>query len=971
VRQLSLMLCLFFYFAALAMAQPGAAPPSRVPHTQAARTVKIGDSRGSGAGRENLGSQGLMAERKSKAAGKRKKPSTRRGSSGTGGTKTMAAAKAEFRREQAAKAVPEGGFKFVWHMIIMSYLYPFQIMNDLAGPIASNAFGIGLMVLFFVLPRIFTSGRTRELKLKERLVRAKNTRVRVRGAATLDEYHTAVNMIQEDDLAYPLKGLRKMLRLPPADPASYSQAVKDIKKEYVLVNGKEYEPAPRSLDKAIQDIKQTLVRCLHVRESDASQMTSTIIAKSCHTRSSDDAEKALKAIVIAENELVELKRYHKRPLKVLISESNVEVKRSWIYEVVPSTSAVEAGESRDPMMYVKCKWSMQFRSNTDEGNVTIRRYYLDRKREKKEKAKLEAKSVGTRGREMMLMFYGHTQGVRSKVDWWVDQRVRGLFRPFTKAYGYLFPPPPPTWGEVGEALRTVADVCSQAKEKEVFMGAIQSLGKISLETREASEALGNLLVGEVVEEAQVKKDLIREVLHVDGLEFKPSEIGTVKAVKGLERHLRSVLGCTKEEAKASVKCLLCAACRTRTGNDSLQILTALCQNLKGMVAVIPHTASHYPVKIRTEGKGGTRPKALRAEVRCLFKISDVDPVDEQQSIWGFLEVCIAISVPISENPPDPGPGIITIKPVDKPPQAPKPAPRPPLPPASNTATRARRGSVSEKTQSPMRNKAEKLATLQVQRGGIVSSPNTPLHDLDILPPIGTKDSTPSSKDADSSSFSSTVSSVTTSPMSVPEYMPSSQSSAASSAQTSPGILDPSPTMSEDGKRGVLAETSPQPRHQSDKRTPKLSSSHEERWKAPSAKRPEAAAGGSEGAAAATRKDVEKQPKVEKKAETILKADVKATKEAQTAGKNSGPHVAADSPSSNGTLPHKQVGKVDPKLAKALARRFLRKSGLTPPATPPQHSPILIDTSSPSHLEAHPRPDPTTPSPPDCVPPPAQ
>ena len=53
---------------------------------------------------------------------------------------------------------------------------------------------------------------------------AKNTRVRVRAAQDLDAYHQALVQIQEEDLSYPLKNLRKMLRLPPADPASYSQA---------------------------------------------------------------------------------------------------------------------------------------------------------------------------------------------------------------------------------------------------------------------------------------------------------------------------------------------------------------------------------------------------------------------------------------------------------------------------------------------------------------------------------------------------------------------------------------------------------------------------------------------------------------------------------------------------------------------------------------------------------------------------
>ena len=54
------------------------------------------------------------------------------------------------------------------------------------------------------------------------------------------------------------------------------QAVKDVKKEVIHINGDVYPPAPRALDRVIQDIKQSLVRCLKVRDADASQMTSTV-----------------------------------------------------------------------------------------------------------------------------------------------------------------------------------------------------------------------------------------------------------------------------------------------------------------------------------------------------------------------------------------------------------------------------------------------------------------------------------------------------------------------------------------------------------------------------------------------------------------------------------------------------------------------------------------------------------------------
>jgi hypothetical protein len=237
------------------------------------------------------------AKRKSKT---KKSKSARR--SGKTKTKTegkaMKAAKAALSKEgKSAPAV--WTLQYVWHNVVFFGFYPFAYLNDVAGPMASNGFGVMLIVLMTVLPRIFSSGRERELKLKERLVRAKNTRVRVRAARNLDEYHSAVNLIQEEDLSYPLKGLRKFLRLPPADPASYSQAVKDVKKEVIRVNDEVFPPGPRSLDRAIQKMKRNLVQHLNVREADASQMASTIIAKSCHARSSDDAELAIKVCNIA------------------------------------------------------------------------------------------------------------------------------------------------------------------------------------------------------------------------------------------------------------------------------------------------------------------------------------------------------------------------------------------------------------------------------------------------------------------------------------------------------------------------------------------------------------------------------------------------------------------------------------------------------------------------------------------------
>ena len=46
--------------------------------------------------------------------------------------------------------------------------------------------------------------------------------------------------------------------------------------QIIRVNGEIIQPGPRSLDRAIQAIKRSLVSFLNVREADASQMTSTV-----------------------------------------------------------------------------------------------------------------------------------------------------------------------------------------------------------------------------------------------------------------------------------------------------------------------------------------------------------------------------------------------------------------------------------------------------------------------------------------------------------------------------------------------------------------------------------------------------------------------------------------------------------------------------------------------------------------------
>ena len=63
----------------------------------------------------------------------------------------------EQRMEEQSPAV--GFLQNLWHNIVFVGFYPFVYLNEHHGPMASNAFGFVLMLLFFVVPRIFSSGR--------------------------------------------------------------------------------------------------------------------------------------------------------------------------------------------------------------------------------------------------------------------------------------------------------------------------------------------------------------------------------------------------------------------------------------------------------------------------------------------------------------------------------------------------------------------------------------------------------------------------------------------------------------------------------------------------------------------------------------------------------------------------------------------------------------------------------------------
>ena len=103
-----------------------------------------------------------------------RKPKGRRGTGGRRGAKRGGP-----RRKPDPLPEP-GTLPYMWHVFIWAYTYPFYYLNDHYGPFAANAFGAALIVGIFVLPAAFRPKRDRELKLKERLVRAKNTRNRVK-----------------------------------------------------------------------------------------------------------------------------------------------------------------------------------------------------------------------------------------------------------------------------------------------------------------------------------------------------------------------------------------------------------------------------------------------------------------------------------------------------------------------------------------------------------------------------------------------------------------------------------------------------------------------------------------------------------------------------------------------------------------------------------------------------------------------
>jgi len=606
----------------------------------------------------------------------------------------------------------------------------------------------------------------------------------------------------------------------------------------------------------------------------------------------------------------------------------------------------------------------------------------------------------------LLPYRSAVQAAKEHIDTWIDMRVQWVLAGPRSIHAYLFPPPAPTWGPTGHSIHDAAAACSAATVKEEFMAVLQALGKVSLELSEASDALGGLAVGEAVSEAQMLRDLGKDVVHIDGLEFKPAEVGTAKTVKAVERHLRGVLDVPKEDARASTRCILHGCCRRRVEADAIQVVSALCQNMRGMVQVVPHSTVHYPLKMRTEGKSGMRQKALCAEARTLYRITDADPAENSDPVWGFLETCISVHVVIGEAPAvwaekaapsvEPMPARITIKLVDKAPLAVAPrsrADRPPLPP-NGQDIRKRRGSVGETTLRPVRNKLEKLASLTIQRGGIATLPNTPRE----LPPMGehpAKSSKPKTAKGDtkrsaggssasasvqSSHSTSTASSMTTSPMSIPEY--NIPSSSATSSQSSPDVLPlvdhgtsngthqirNGSKQDQDevalGSSGVVSR--PKNGHKNpaagNSGSPDMNHAHAvTRGSENGGASRNGKAAGHTGQRAGQKLDLKERNDSGQPSDSLppLPGKRPGALEPPTPGDRSSPMVTPRSGSQSKNSPSLAV---NPKVAHALARRFLRKSGFTPPSTPGTGS-MTISTNSPrSRSGSGPNSIPATPSP---------
>jgi hypothetical protein len=102
-------------------------------------------------------SQGMAAERKAKRlkGGTKKTPPKSVKSANSVGT-VQGEPLEQFSPEYVAQL---GTLEWTWHQIVMTYMYPFRVITESAGPMAANAFGIGLAGLLFMIPRLFKSTR--------------------------------------------------------------------------------------------------------------------------------------------------------------------------------------------------------------------------------------------------------------------------------------------------------------------------------------------------------------------------------------------------------------------------------------------------------------------------------------------------------------------------------------------------------------------------------------------------------------------------------------------------------------------------------------------------------------------------------------------------------------------------------------------------------------------------------------------
>lgn len=542
------------------------------------------------------------------------------------GKKARRAAGAKSRKKYRApkEPLPEPGtIQYVWHCLIWAYTYPFYYLHEHYGPFAANAFGIFLIMLVMVVPTLFQPKKERELKLKERLVRAKNTRIRVRAAQTADQYVAAVDALTRDteELSLPLRGLRKMFKMPPASPVTYSKAIKGLRKETIHVNDNVYPVGQRSLDRAMQDLKSCLARELEVSEEEAGEMASTVVHRSNQPRTMDDPALALHALV-ADSAVVEIRSHDSaaEPLYISCLDGKVEVRRTSGFVVV-------IAGTDDPLIYVRLNFSINFRSTTDEGTLKLHRYRPGEKRrevpsEKKKKKDAQQSGLSRRG-----------------IDLWIDSKlfaVQRSVRRFTSMLPFSGPSANPKHGIVAEKVRVFAQAVQDSSNSDEIRLVIAEYLKTTeaVDITNASRALGLVLSEPLTDDAAEDK-LRTASVSIDGVQVANVGAGIVHRVKAkLQRRIteNSDGSLTAEQIQQLIDAAVRDGARLCSAIDVHRILLAVFRNQRLHVDVSHDRAYVQPLEITTEGS------ELVSEHKMLFSIVQVGDSGERSVVLQWIEV---------------------------------------------------------------------------------------------------------------------------------------------------------------------------------------------------------------------------------------------------------------------------------------------------------------------------------------------